>query len=158
VRLRRCKLKEWLASTLYDVRPVEIEAVNGTWGTAFASPDIETHLEHLNAPTSRLRILSPFDPLVRDRKRLLRLFGFDYKIEIFVPAAKRKWGYYVYPILEGDKFIGRIEIKADRKAGMLKVLKLWKEPNIRWSGRQDDKLEAELKRLSRFIGVETILR
>jgi len=152
------QIKEWLASTLYDVRPVEIEAVNGTWGTAFASPDIETHLEHLNAPTSRLRILSPFDPLVRDRKRLLRLFGFDYKIEIFVPAAKRKWGYYVYPILEGDKFIGRIEIKADRKAGMLKVLKLWKEPNIRWSGRQDDKLEAELKRLSRFIGVETILR
>ena len=125
---------------------------------AFGAADIEMRLEALTAPTSRLRILNPFDSLVRDRKRLLRLFGFDYKIEIFVPAAKRKWGYYVYPILEGDRFIGRIEVKADRKAGTLTVLKLWKEQSAKWSERQDTKLEAELKRLARFIGVETIIR
>jgi len=73
-----------------------------------------------------------------------------------VPAAKRQWGYYVYPILEGDRFIGRIEVKADRKAGTLNVLKLWKEPHIEWLESRDEKLQAELKRLARFIGVETV--
>ena len=118
----------------------------------------DRYLKDISAPTSRLRIINPFDPLVRDRKRLQKIFGFDYKIEIFVPAAKRQWGYYVYPILEGEQFIGRIEIKADRILGVLKVIKLWKEPNIKWSTRQDDKLDAELKRLARFIGVQRVQR
>ena len=95
---------------------------------------------------------------MRDRKRLLRIFDFDYKIEIFVPAAERQWGYYVYPMLEGDRFIGRVEIKADRKSGLLKVMKVWKESNIKWANRQDDKLDAELKRLARFIGVQRVQR
>ena len=125
---------------------------------AYAIPDIENYLKDTTAPTSRLRLINPFDPLVRDRKRLLRIFGFDYKIEIFVPAAKRQWGYYVYPILEGQRFIGRIEIKADRILGLLKIIKLWREPNIKWSTRQDDKLDAELKRLARFIGVQRVQR
>jgi len=150
------QIKAWLANTAYDVRPIEVETAAGQWLPAFARPDIESQLEGLTPPTSRLRILNPFDPLTRDRKRLLRLFGFDYKIEIFVPAAKRQWGYYVYPILEGDRFIGRIEVKADRKAGTLNVLKLWKEPHIEWLESRDEKLQAELKRLARFIGVETV--
>jgi uncharacterized protein YcaQ len=104
-----------------------------------------------------LRILNPFDPLARDRKRLLRIFGFDYRIEIFVPAAKRRWGYYVYPILEGSRFIGRIEVKADRKAGIMTVLKLWPEVGVKWTSRRADKLEAEVSRLARFIGVPSIV-
>lgn len=152
------QIRAWLSSTPDKVCPIEIESATGQWAPAYAARDIEMRLNNLRAPTSRLRILNPFDPLVRDRKRLLRLFGFEYKIEIFVPAAKRKWGYYVYPILEGDRFIGRIEVKADRKAGTLTVLKLWKEHDAKWSERQDIKLDAELKRLARFIGVETIIR
>lgn len=152
------QIKGWLGHTDYDVEPVEIETVKGHWVTASAVPDIEKRLALLTPPTSRLRILNPFDPLVRNRKRLRRLFGFDYKIEIFVPAAKRQWGYYVYPILEGDRFIGRIEIKADRKAGTLKVIKLWTEPSVKWTSARDNKLGAELKRLARFIGVETVIR
>ena len=152
------QIRDWVSSTSYDVNRVEIETATGQWQSGFAAADIESQLDDLTAPTSRLRILNPFDPLARDRKRLLRLFGFDYKIEIFVPAAKRRWGYYVYPILEGDRFIGRIEVKADRKAGVLTVLKLWKEPGEKWSERQDDKLDAELKRLARFVGLETIIR
>ncbi|MCF6222017.1 MAG: winged helix DNA-binding domain-containing protein, partial [Robiginitomaculum sp.] len=106
--------------------------------------------------TSRLRIINPFDPAIRDRTRLLRLFGFDYRIEIFVPAAKRKWGYYVYPLLQGDKFVGRIEIKADRKAGTLTVKNVWKEAGVKWTANRANKLTAELNRLARMIGVKTL--
>lgn len=152
------QIKTWLTNTSSNIRPIEIEAANGSYFSAFALEDIDIRLAKINPATSRLRILSPFDPLVRNRKRLHRIFDFDYKIEIFVPAAKRKWGYYVYPILEGEMFIGRIEIKADRMAGILKVIKLWKDPKANWSSRQDDKLDAELKRLARFIGVQIIQR
>ena len=110
------------------------------------------------APTSRLRILNPFDPVIRDRNRLQRLFGFDYRIEIFVPAAKRIWGYYVYPLLEGDRFVGRLEAKADRTAGTLTVERMWPEPGIAWTDTRDAKLDAELTRFARLAGVDTVVR
>jgi uncharacterized protein YcaQ len=103
-----------------------------------------------------LRIINPFDPIARDRDRLLRLFGFDYRIEIFVPPAKRKWGYYVYPLLEGDRFVGRIELKSDRRKGTLAVKRLWAEPGAKWTAARGDKLDAELTRLGRLVGAETI--
>ena len=81
----------------------------------------------------------------------------DYKIEIFVPAAKRIYGYYVYPLLEGDKFIGRAEIKADRKTGVLTVHQIWLEPKTKWTHGRTKKLEAELARLARFIGVRDVV-
>ena len=152
------QIKDWLRENDNSVRPVEIETASGEYIAAYAIPDIENYLKDTTAPTLRLRLINPFDPLVRDRKRLQRIFGFDYKIEIFAPAAKRQWGYYVYPILEGERFIGRIEIKANRTSSVLKIIKLWKEPNIKWSTRQDDKLDAELKRLARFIGVQRVQR
>ena len=80
-----------------DMIPVEIECADGSWHAAFACPDIEARIAALKPPTSRLRILNPFDPAIRDRKRLARLFGFEYTVEMFVPAAKRRWGYYVFP-------------------------------------------------------------
>lgn len=115
---------------------------------AYAPSDIEERLKKLKKPTTRLRILNPFDPAIRDRSRLKQLFDFDYKIEIFVPAAKRKWGYYVYPILEGDKFIGRIDLKGDRKNKTLNVINFWSEPGVKWNSKRIEKLEAELSRLS----------
>jgi len=148
------EIKDWLKTA--DYVPVSVQGADGIWSPAYAAPDIEQRLTDLRQPTSRLRILNPFDPLTRDRKRLLRLFGFDYKIEIFVPAAKRRWGYYVYPLLEGDRFIGRIEVKADRKAGIMTVIQIWPEPNICWTGARQVKLEAELQRLARFIGIRTV--
>lgn len=152
------QIKHWFMNSSYPMQHVDIETHENQWLSGVAVADIETRLQTLAAPTSRLRILSPFDPLVRNRKRLNRIFGFDYKIEIFVPAAKRQWGYYVYPILEGERFIGRIELKADRKAGTLSVIKLWTEPNIKWSHRRDDKLDSELKRLTQLANVETVYR
>ena len=69
----------------------------------------------------------PLDPLAWDRDLLLRLWGFDYRWEVYVPAAKRRWGYYVLPLLYGDRFVGRIEPRIDRKTGTLRILGLWWE-------------------------------
>jgi uncharacterized protein len=71
--------------------------------------------------------LAPLDPLAWDRDLLLRLYDFDYRWEVYVPQAKRRWGYYVLPLLYGDRFVGRIEPRIDRKAKTLRVLDLWWE-------------------------------
>ena len=143
------EVKAWCAAQT-DLVPVEIESAEGEWWRALAPADIEARLTAAETPTSRLRILSPFDPVIRDRTRLKRLFGFDYRIEIFVPAAKRIWGYYVYPLLEGDRMIGRLSAKADREAGRLTVERLWIEPGVRWTHSREAKLEAELARFARL--------
>ena len=71
--------------------------------------------------------LAPLDPFVWDRDFLRALYGFDYVWEVYVPAARRRWGYYVLPILFGDRLVGRIEPRFDRRAGTLRVLDLWWE-------------------------------
>ncbi|MEM9531502.1 MAG: crosslink repair DNA glycosylase YcaQ family protein [Pseudomonadota bacterium] len=150
--------KTWVAAHASELVPVELETADGDLLKAWADEDIETRLANDPAPTSRLRILNPFDPVARDRTRLRRLFGFDYTVEMFVPAAKRKWGYYVFPMLEGDRFVGRIEVKADRKAGTLRVSNLWLEPKTQWTPARANRLEAELSRMQRFIGMNDLLR
>ena len=91
-----------------------------------------------------------------DRVRLKRLFGFDYTVEMFVSASKRKWGYYVYPLILGDRFVGRIELKADRPNKVLNVLSFWEEPDFLFSKTHTDLLKAELARFARFVGLERI--
>ena len=110
----------------------------------------------LPEPPKRLRVLSPFDPLIRDRKRTERLFGFHYRIEVFVPAARRRYGYYVFPLLEGDRLIGRLDMKHERDSGVLRVKALWLEPRQRLSAARQDRLEAELERQRRFTGAERV--
>ncbi|WP_037413376.1 crosslink repair DNA glycosylase YcaQ family protein, partial [Sinorhizobium sp. CCBAU 05631] len=107
-------------------------------------------------PPARIRVLSPFDPLLRDRNRTERLFGFFYRIEVFVPEAKREYGYYVFPLLEGDRLIGRIDMKADRKRGSLDVKRLWLEQGVKPASGRIDKLMAELDRIARFTGVAEV--
>ncbi|MFD0858675.1 winged helix-turn-helix domain-containing protein [Roseovarius aquimarinus] len=139
-------------------RPAQIEVTgaDGQRRAAFAAPDLDERLARLSPPSGRLRILNPFDPAVRDRARLARLFGFEYVNEMFVPAAKRRWGYYVYPLLEGDRFVGRTELKADRTKGRLSVTGLWPEPGTRWAAGRQRRFEAELDRLARMIGADRV--
>jgi uncharacterized protein YcaQ len=90
----------------------------------------------LEAAASRSRrspaitFLAPLDPLVWDRRLLRELFGFDYTWEVYVPAAKRRYGYYVLPLLFGDRIVGRIEPRLDRRTGRLAMLGIWFEPSF----------------------------
>ncbi|MEH6525413.1 MAG: crosslink repair DNA glycosylase YcaQ family protein [Sneathiella sp.] len=152
----RAEVKNWAEQYSKELIPVEIEDVDGNWSKAVAPINIEDRLNTAPSPTSRLRILNPFDPSIRNRSRLAKLFGFDYRIEIFVPAAKRKWGYYVYPLLEGNRFIGRIELKADRKDKALQVIQFWPESSVKWSENRRAKLSKELERLARFANLEIV--
>ncbi|HBP59914.1 MAG TPA: hypothetical protein DD668_10060, partial [Alphaproteobacteria bacterium] len=113
------EVRDWIASR--GLMAVRVQAADGTWQDSWAAPDLTARLEALLPPSTRMRIINPFDPAIRDRKRLHRIFGFEYTNEMFVPQAKRKWGYYVYPLLEGDRFVGRLEAKADRDAGLLRI-------------------------------------
>ena len=92
--------------------------------------------------------------MIRDRKRTQRLFDFEYTIEVFVPEAKRKYGYYVFPLLEGDRLIGRLDMKADREAGVLNITALWPEKGVRWGKARQRRMEAELDRVARFAGLD----
>lgn len=150
------EVRAWAATKADYLVPVELEGADGTWSTSYAPPDIAERLDGVAAPSSRLRIINPFDPAVRDRVRLSRLFGFEYKNEMFVPAKDRRWGYYVYPLLEGDRFLGRMEAKADRKKGAVTVTGLWREGHVKWTEARQQKLAAELARFGRLIGAGTV--
>jgi uncharacterized protein YcaQ len=99
----------------------------------------------------RTTFLSPFDQLVHDRDRALALWNFFYRLEMYVPAAKRQYGYYVLPILHGDRLVGRIEPVFDRREKVLKVKGLWWEP-----GEKHLDLTKPLASLGRFLGAERI--
>jgi hypothetical protein len=102
-----------------------------------------------------MRLLSPFDPVLRDRRRALRLFSFDYRFEAFVPEAKRRFGYYVLPILEGDRFVGRLDPKLHRDFGELRVRRLWWEPAVRVTPRRRRALDDTLGRFAHSLGAST---
>ena len=150
--------KEWCAKALASGRiiQVNITGVDGVLRPAYAWPDLPDCPTQTGDPTSRLRVLSPFDPALRDRKRAERLFGFDYRIEIFVPEPKRKYGYYVLPLLEGERLVGRIDMKAFRADDVLRVRALWPERGVRWGKGRQRALEAELDRILRLAGVNRL--
>jgi len=100
-------------------------------------------------------LLSPFDPVVWFRPRAERLFDFHYRIEIYVPEAKRRWGYYVLPFRMDDRIVARVDLKADRKNGRLLVLAAHEEPGI--SGKRcAARLADELTSLSKWLTLESI--
>lgn len=111
---------------------------------------LTTSLELLNRPLmrSKCKIISPFDNLIIQRKRISHLFGFDYVLECYVPEAKRKFGYFVLPILWNGKFVARMDCKADRKTSVLHVHQMFLEPNI---VKTDRFLAAFIKELDAFM-------
>jgi len=150
--------RNWVSANRHQLEDVEIECEGGAKPRpSVALTGLSPNIEDWPEPPGRIRVLSPFDPLLRDRNRAERLFGFRYRIEVFVPEPKREYGYYVFPLLEGDRMIGRIDMKADRKLGTLNVARLWLEPKVRPSAGRMAKLDAELARIARFAGVDEII-
>jgi uncharacterized protein len=98
--------------------------VPGWKDPAFLHPDARIPRRMLTSA-----LLSPFDPVVWERDRALRLFNFHYRIEIYTPAPKRIYGYYTLPVLIDDKIVGRIDLKSDRQSGALRVQSAWREPD-----------------------------
>ncbi len=108
------------------IREVEITGVKGT----YLMPEAADQLNDLNLPRPECRLLAPLDNMLWDRKLLREVFDFDYKWEVYVPEAKRQWGYYVLPILYGDRLIGRLEPERST-GGPIEVKSLWWEPGVR---------------------------
>jgi uncharacterized protein YcaQ len=123
-----------------------VEGVRGTWrvdptylGGAFAG---------------RAAILSPIDRLVFDRKRMADVFGFDYQLEMYKPAAGRRWGYWAMPLLWGDRLVGKLDATADREEGVLVVDAVHEDGE--WTARMRDDVDAEVAALARWLGLEEV--
>ena len=126
--------KEVISRSLVDmldageVIPVDIEGLDSA--DYYALPELIEQTARLERLDPHVRLLSPFDNLVIQRERIKHLFGFDYTLECYLPAAKRKYGYYSLPILWGEQFIGRLDPKAERKKKVLTVRNLVFEPQF----------------------------
>jgi uncharacterized protein YcaQ len=156
----------WCARAAEEGRivPARIGGVDGTMRQGFAMRDWRRRLARAEAALAaekrraRMRLLAPFDPVLRDRERARRLFGFDYRFEAFTPAAKRRYGYYVLPILRGEDLVGRCDLKLHRKQGVLEVKGLWWEEGRGTTKREHGMFSAAIERLAAFLGARDLRR
>jgi uncharacterized protein YcaQ len=126
--------------------PAVVEGTKGEWRVdpAALGEDFE----------GRTALLSPFDRLVHDRVRAEELFEFEYTLEMYKPAAKRRWGYYALPVLHGDRLIGKVDATADRKASVLRVNAIHED--VKFTRTMAKGVQAELDDLASWLGLGAI--
>jgi len=123
--------------------PAVVEGVRGSW---------RVDPSQLGRPFSgRAALLSPFDRLIHDRRRTVELFEFDYQLEMYKPAAKRRWGYFALPVLHGDRLVGKLDATADRDAGVLRVDAVHQD--VPFDRPMTAAVDAEIEDLARWLGL-----
>lgn len=152
--------RAWCEAALRDGRLIEVQLEasgrNGPLpGLRIALPELGRRLARLREAPDELRLLCPFDPLLHDRQRTERLFDFTYRFEGFVPAAKRRDGYYVMSVLDGDRLVARFDPKLDRRARVLEVQSLRWERGARTPQRREA-LAAALEELATNLGADRV--
>ena len=153
------EVRAWSTAALRrgDALAVQLEdAAGGRPAQGLAIPDWRERLDRVPAAPAGVRILSPFDPVIRERDRLQRLFGFAYRFEAFVPQAKRQDGYYVTPLWRGTRPIGRLDPKFDRASGTLLVKGLRLEEDVKASRTLEREIDEALDALRAWLGAERI--
>lgn len=152
-------LKDVLAELVDNgrIHPVTISAwPDETW---YIHADTLPELEKIEAGdwNGRTVLLSPFDNLICNRERTEQLFDFHFRIEIYMPKAKRKYGYYVLPILHGDQLVGRIDPKLDRKTGTLHVHAVYAEEWVKKATIEEQSIYSTIQQLADFLGANQIV-
>ena len=140
-----------------EIFPVQVEGVNAL--LYCRERDRETLLRAMSgeALKPRCEAIAPLDPMMWDRKLIRALFGFDYSWEIYTPAAKRKYGYYVLPLVYGEGFAGRVEAVRDEKEGALRVKHVWLEEGVKRTKKLDAAIAAAMRRLAKFNGCKDVI-
>jgi uncharacterized protein YcaQ len=134
-----------------DILPVQVEGIHSPLYMLKSDMTLMDMVLQGNADLKpRLEFLAPLDPMLWDRKLIEALWDYQYSWEIYTPAAKRKYGYYVLPILYGQDLIGRLEASADRKTKTLTIKNIWFEPKVRISKKIQRALESSIARFARF--------
>ena len=137
------------------IEPVDVEGLNGEWWVR--AEDIETLAALANGDfRGRTALLSPFDNLLCDRARTEELFGFSHRLEIYTPKAKRRWGYFVLPILHGERLIGRADLRMDRRAGRLVAPAIHREDGAPRGKTIARGVRRELERLAAWQGAKDL--
>ncbi|MGN6473329.1 MAG: winged helix-turn-helix domain-containing protein [Mycobacteriales bacterium] len=148
-RLKNPEARPRIAELVEDGRLVEV-AVEGWRNPAYVLPGTTIPRKVAGAA-----LLVPFDPLIWERDRTERLFSFRYRIEIYTPAHKREHGYYVLPFLLGDQLVARVDLKADRAAGLLRVQSAWAEAAA--PADTAPQLAAELRQMAGWLGLDDVV-
>ncbi len=154
LRRRYTRLADTLAELVAGGR-LEQVALGGLGGAWFAAPEDLDGIGELS-PGSRTTALSPFDNLLCDRARTAELFGFEHRLEIYVPPAQRRWGYYVLPILHRERIVARADAALDAGAGLLRVNALYREPGVRRTPASDRAIARSLERLAAWRGAGAV--
>ena len=126
--------------------PAVVEGVKGEWRVDPAALDADFE--------GRTALLSPFDRLVYDRRRAQELFEFEYTLEMYKPAAKRRWGYYALPVLHDDQLVGKVDATADHKASVLRVHAIHED--VKFTHTMTKAVGAELDDLASWLGLSAV--
>ncbi|MBQ3668545.1 MAG: YcaQ family DNA glycosylase [Clostridia bacterium] len=141
------------------IRKTEVEGIrHPVYFLTEDLPLVEAVLSDAVDSRPRLEFLAPLDPMLWDRKLIEAIWDYQYSWEIYTPAEKRRFGYYVLPMLYGEKMAGRIEASADRKTETLVVKNIWYESGIRQTKKLNEAVDAALRRLAKFNGCSRITK